>query len=230
MKNNTTIVAVGGTNSLKVGGTSAAFKRLPEATTDYVVRGTKAGSIVNEQPIGMVETKRGAAYRAEAAFVADKDAAVGVGVENGLIPEGGSVLDRLLFTLLLASRWFPARFGWGRAWLRKWLGRFSFYDLAFVCIVDRTSRTFSMSAAVPCPQWAAIESIMTRQQRTAGSILAEKTGWDGANWHKTLTGGLSDRGSILYEAIFLAVALHLTGCSSEVRYGEWFPWLKDAQW
>lgn len=206
-------VSVAGTNALKVGATDAAFKRLPEAA-DYAVRGSKVGSVANEQPIGMEEMKRGAAYRGEAALAADPDACYGVGIENGLIPEGGSLLDRTLFGLLKAAGWFPARFVWGRTWLRSWLKRFSFYDPAVVCVVSPMRRTFAVSAAVPCPTWAAIESILTRQQRTAGSFIGERMGWDTADWHKELAGGLSGREPLLSEAVFLAVALHLTGrCS-----------------
>lgn len=210
-ENTVTVVAVGGTNSLKVGGTAAAFERLPEASTDYLVRGTKGNSIVNEQPIGIDETRRGAEHRATLALAVDTDAVYGIGIENGLIPEGGSLFDKALFELLMRARWFPAQFGWGKRWLRRWLERFSFYDLAYVCVASHGRRTYATSAGVPCPLWAAIESIITRQQRTAGNFIGEKMGWNAADWHKELAGGLSGRGSLLYEAVFLAVALHLTG-------------------
>ncbi len=79
-------VAVGSTNPVKVAAVRAVFARLaPDAT----VEGVAVPSGVPDQPWGDAQTRQGAAARATAALVR-LGADVGVGLEGGVVDEGGA--------------------------------------------------------------------------------------------------------------------------------------------
>ncbi|MEO8334365.1 MAG: inosine/xanthosine triphosphatase [bacterium] len=79
-------IAVGSKNPVKIGAARAVFARLaPEASVD----GVAVPSGVSDQPWGDDETIRGAVARAHAARAA-LDADWGVGIEGGVIDDGGT--------------------------------------------------------------------------------------------------------------------------------------------
>jgi len=81
-------VAVGSSNPAKVAAVRAAMAKLaPDATiaAHEVVSGVRA------QPWGERETRRGAIERARAAIAATVDADLGVGLEGGVIDDGGGL-------------------------------------------------------------------------------------------------------------------------------------------
>src|SRR6266496_3621549 len=100
-----TTVAVGGKNKMKIAATFAAFKRLDTDNGFHVIQGTDAGSAVSEQPVGLEETLAGAQFRAAESLRLEPKAQVGVGIENGLIPIGGSMLDRLTLAIMVRTNW-----------------------------------------------------------------------------------------------------------------------------
>lgn len=80
-------VAVGSANPVKLGAASAVLARVaPHARVEGVV----VPSGVPDQPWGDAETIRGALARARAARAA-LDADLGIGLEGGVVDEGGSV-------------------------------------------------------------------------------------------------------------------------------------------
>lgn len=79
-------IAVGSKNPVKIGAAQAVLARIaPEAT----VEGVAVPSGVRDQPWGDEETIRGALARAHAARSA-LDADWGIGIEGGVIDEGGT--------------------------------------------------------------------------------------------------------------------------------------------
>jgi inosine/xanthosine triphosphatase len=79
-------IAVGSKNPVKIGAAQAVLARIaPEAT----VEGVAVPSGVSDQPWGDEETIRGALARAHAARAA-LDADWGIGIEGGVIDDGGS--------------------------------------------------------------------------------------------------------------------------------------------
>ena len=79
-------IAVGSKNPVKVGAAQAVLARIaPDAT----VEGVAVPSGVSDQPWGDEETIRGALARAHAARIA-LDADWGVGIEGGVIDDGGT--------------------------------------------------------------------------------------------------------------------------------------------
>lgn len=80
-------IAIGSTSAIK---TSAVREACRRNGIDAVLLAVPAVSGVNAQPVGREETFRGARNRALAASGAD---VLGVGIENGIVREGGRWLD-----------------------------------------------------------------------------------------------------------------------------------------
>ena len=81
-------VAVGSRNPVKVAAVSQVVRRLHAAA---LVEGVQVPSGVPDQPVGDAETQLGAAARARAAREA-LDADIGVGLEGGVVDEGGGAM------------------------------------------------------------------------------------------------------------------------------------------
>lgn len=81
-------VAVGSRNPVKVAAVSQVVRRLHAAA---LVEGVQVPSGVPDQPVGDAETQLGATARARAAREA-LDADIGVGLEGGVVDEGGGVM------------------------------------------------------------------------------------------------------------------------------------------
>lgn len=81
-------VAVGSRNPVKVAAVSQVVRRLHAAA---LVEGVQVPSGVPDQPVGDAETQLGATARARAAREA-LDADIGVGLEGGVVDEGGGAM------------------------------------------------------------------------------------------------------------------------------------------
>lgn len=84
------IVAVGSTNPAKTGAVTAIFAQaFPTARVVPV----EVPSGVREQPLGAAETRRGAEQRARGALAAVAGARFGIGLEGGVEPESGDLIN-----------------------------------------------------------------------------------------------------------------------------------------
>jgi len=80
-----TRVVVGSTSPVKIAAVRAVLERVG---SNAQVRGLAVASGVRDQPVGDAETIRGATQRARA-VLAESDADLGVGLEGGVVDEGG---------------------------------------------------------------------------------------------------------------------------------------------
>ena len=176
------IVAVGGTNIIKIAAVQDAFDRydsLRPFDEPMKVCGSVAASSAPDQPFGLQETAAGAATRALRALGATPNAGWGVGIENGILHGGvGLWVDVAVVAVINSTNYKP---------------------------------TFATSVGIPCPGPAFGGSVSQDQAVTAGSAIATKEGCDPADWHKHFTGGLLDRKKLLTDAVFTALCLRFNG-------------------
>lgn len=213
------VVAVGGTNALKVDATQGGIDR---AAQGLKARGAPAKSGVNEQPLGLEECRRGALNRALGALyeyntsisdwyaggTEEPEASYGVGIENCMAPVGASHWDQLLFSLMCAMRWLPVKVPGVRRLVRRWLLTLTFFDVAVVAVVCRFNSkvSYSLSPGIQAPTEDVVESIFTRCTVTAGKFIAKRTGWSHDNWHRPLMHDLAGRQDLLEEGVFVGFA------------------------
>ncbi len=179
-----TIVAVAGTNQMKIEGTRSGLSALEAEgwQVPNIVRSAVGPNnrLVPPQPIGMVQTRSGALFRACTALDADPEAAYGVGIENGIIllDDGhGDGID--LPVLAIAHR------------LR--LGHVTYATGMGIHVEGRFIRA----------------SEGTGWQKTCGQFIAEETGFEHDDWHEGYTKGLANRQAIIAATVYLGFAIAL---------------------
>jgi len=187
MTNARLIVAVAGTNAMKLAGTQKGLESLFLAgvsRANLVVRGTKVPDcpFVPPQPFGFKQTRQGALYRAEQSLIADPEAALGYGLENGIM-----FLDE-------------EESGLGGV------------DIPVGCIVSRDGRiTYGSGPGFPVEGRYVLASLASKQQIICGKLIAAETGFDHANWHRDYAGKATDREEALCATTYVAFACHFTG-------------------
>ena len=170
-------IVVGTTSSHKLQAVSFACENVNIDDAD--ISGVKTSSGVNEQPVGLEETFRGAFNRADSAKKADgsKDA-IYIGIESGIISIGA----------------FPY---------------LSFIDLAVIVVLFGDSQRFitATSSGISFPM-EYVDEAQSRGFRTTtvGSVIAEKTGCDGTDPHWYLTQGVVSRMVTLIQALSIALS------------------------
>jgi len=90
-----------------------------------------------------------------------------------------------------------------------------YIDLAVVMLLDRGLNVLAVttSTGIPCPAGDMAKALGDKQNTTAGSFIAQRTGCDDADWHAHFTGGRVGRDAILADAIYAALALWFApGC------------------
>lgn len=181
------IVAVAGTNAMKINGTREGLQALVWkgwTRASAAVRGVAVpdNPSVRAQPFGMMETRAGARFRALAALDADAEADYGVGIENGVTWLGGADEGGIDFPVIaVASRQDPGHVT---------------YATGMGIQVER--RFLEASVATDC-------------KKTCGQFIAEETGFEHADWHRGYTGQATCRQEIIAAAVFLAFATLLNG-------------------
>ena len=85
--------AVAAVDTLNTGKIAAVDRALAALGFTHVTQGVDVPSGVSEQPVGMAETAQGARNRAQAALAAAEGAALGVGLESGVLELDGQLLD-----------------------------------------------------------------------------------------------------------------------------------------
>ena len=102
-----TIAAVGTMNPGKHEACRQCFAAWPQEGGDaraYTVVGVHVESGVADQPMGLEETLKGAKNRAENARASHAGAAIGIGLESGLVLLGGVHLDFCACSIYTGSR------------------------------------------------------------------------------------------------------------------------------
>lgn len=172
---------VASTNAHKI----AAVKEAASAVfpgQELHVRGMKAASEINEQPVGHEETLRGAMNRLRnlREIVAETRCDLYVSLENGI---------------------FPVKVGDQDTW----------FDLGWVVIEDAAgNQSLSHSTGIEFGK-DEVQEAQRRgfDKTTAGSIIAERTGADPSDPHSHLTSGHVSRPDMLGQALRAAFGQHL---------------------
>jgi non-canonical (house-cleaning) NTP pyrophosphatase len=178
------IVAVAGTNAMKVAGTRKGLEALLFAGILDAALGVRGVVVpdcpfVPPQPFGFRQTRRGALYRAQQSLLADPEATFGYGLENGI---------------LLLDEEHPHLGG---------------VDVPVGCIVSRDGCvTYGTGPGVHVEGEYIVASLATAQQTTCGKLIAPKTGFDHANWHKDYMGGAGNREETLITTTYVTFAVH----------------------
>ena len=144
---------------------------------DVDVTGVETSSGQNEQPIGLLETLKGAYARAAHARqqVGSKDT-LSIGIESGVIMFGQP--------------------GWA-----------SCIDLAVVVALDGERKIVTTSGGIEVPQDSLmIASGRGFETTTVGSVIAEKLGGDASDPHSVLTKGRVSRKDTLVQALVMALS------------------------
>lgn len=184
------VVAVGGTNEMKVSSTATGLTRLLAADPRSANVSVKSDVIpdcdyVPPQPFGLKQGRAGALYRAESILAKVTGSTFGVGIENCIIlfdessPEDGGL------------------------------------DVPIVSVVRRGAQvrkaTFASGPGFPVEGKYVLASLASGQKVTCGKLISAETGFDHANWHFDYSGRATDRGETLSQAVFTAFALYLAG-------------------
>jgi non-canonical (house-cleaning) NTP pyrophosphatase len=184
------VVAVGGTNELKVNSTGTGLARLLAEDPRNASVTVKSDVIpdcdhVPPQPFGLKQGRAGALYRAQAILDKVTGSTFGVGIENCVI---------------LFDDADPAQGG---------------LDTPIVCVVRRGAQvrkaTFASGPGFPVEGRYVEASLAAGQKTTCGKLIAAETGFDHANWHFDYAGRATDRGETLAQAVFTAFAVYLAG-------------------
>lgn len=145
------------------------------------VRGIKAASDINEQPVGHQETVRGAMNRLQnlKAIAAQTRCDLYVSLENGI---------------------FPVNVGDQETW----------FDVGWVVVEDAAgNKSLSHSTGIEIGHGDVKEAQRRGfDQTTAGSMIAERTGADSTDPHAHLTNGHVPRSEMLKQALMAAFGQH----------------------
>lgn len=208
------IVAVAGSNVIKERASQDAFDALDDSRGLPRRHRARSTPLVLErypaQPFGLEQTVEGATRRALGALECDQDAVYGVGIENGLIVVGLTRWGRLLMALMCLTSWKAACVPSLRHRLRRWMWGLRFMDVAVVAVASPffVKQRIAVSAAVPVPVQAAVDSLLSGQRRTAGSFLAAVYGVDGADWHSHFTQEAFSRRRLVADTLLLALSMN----------------------
>lgn len=185
------IAGLAGTNTLKFAAVISGLGELIArgySEADLIVKGVPVQPDydyldVPPQPIGLKQTRQGALCRALAVLEAEPVVEYGIGIENGI---------------LLFDEETPDEGG---------------VDFAVVCIIRRglVKPTFATSGGIPIEGKYVRLTLGTDQQKTCGEFIAEKTGFNHANWHVDYSGRAIGREELIAHAVLLGFAAHFAG-------------------
>ena len=182
------IIIVGSTSEHKLNAVHQAFQQ----TTDlpFEIKGFKARSRINEQPVGIEETVQGALNRLDHAKELAKTHPwhIAVGIENGIIP----------FQVMGVQRWM---------------------DYAWVVVENnKGDLAIANSSGVEFPSnYVEMARSLGFDTITVGSIIAQETGCDGTDPHLYLTNRRVSRSEMLIQAVMNALGqLHVSNRTIKV--------------
>ena len=178
-------IAVGSTSVHKTGAVEAACREIFDE--ELQVRGFKAASNINEQPMGMDETLLGAENRLKHLVQLAGEIAYDlyVAMEGGMFQIQTSEGLRYMDCGIVIAQ---------DADLRRAIANCAGIELPIAAVAEASERGF--------------------RSTTVGSILAEKIGIDGTDVHEALTDTLLDRKSVLAQALRGALGQLLLKSSS----------------
>lgn len=174
------VVAVAGFSEPKVNGTVdglAALVRLGIERADMDVRSVAVpeNKLVPPQPFGLVQTREGATFRAQAALDADPEADYGVGIENGVDDLGDGHGDGIDFPVVaIATR------------------------------VVTGNMHYATGMGIQVPARFIRASRDSGWRKTCGSFIAQETGFSPVDWHAGYTDGITCRQEIIAATVALA--------------------------
>lgn len=171
-------ILLGSTNEHKISAVKQVFKKL-FPNENVQIKGIKADSEINEQPLGHEETIGGALNRLKnAKLLYEGDFDYAIAIENGLFPVSVK-------------------------------GKKRFFDAAWVAVEDAKGRqTISLSSGLEFSE-KAINKALTRdggfKTTTVGLIIAQETNCDATDPQSFMTNGLVSRVDMLKQAIEIAL-------------------------
>ena len=176
------IVAVAGTNVMKIEGTREGLGLLEEMgwLVPRIVRSVTVPvnhHRVPPQPFGLLQTRKAAMFRACAALDADFFADYGVGIENGILSLDDGFQDGL--------------------------------DTPVVAIAHRLRPghiTYVLGMGIHVEGRFIRASEATGWQKTCGHFIAEEKGFKHDDWHEGYVGGAANRKEIIAAAVYLGFA------------------------
>jgi non-canonical (house-cleaning) NTP pyrophosphatase len=165
-----TQIVVGSESQLKLNSVNLAVKRC--RLNNVSVTGIKTKSGVNEQPVGLEETLKGALNRARAVQKANRGV-VAIGIESGVFvrsEKGTTVVEDKTVVVLISA--------------------------------DRKNSTHKISEPVTLPTECFYEAQKRGfKKTTVGSVISERMGGSHDDPHSTVTGGRKNRTEIIARTV-----------------------------